>query len=263
MGRSRAALAAFFSNALALSFFGCRGRPVAAGDWGLVRFERASEPLQMFASSMSIDRADDGSLSAAGFSGVNDFRASFDSRGKSIKMKGSVASTRMAGPLEIMEFERAFLEFLEGADEMETQRREGRDTLLMRSSALGESAVFSRLSPVDSLWILDAMNDGGALVSVDGENPPTLLLGADGASAFTGLNRLLVKFKADSRSRSIRFDMAGGASTLASGSDEDMERESLFLRLISEVGSYSIDARSLSLFGDGERLLEFRRKDWM
>lgn len=253
----------FMTIALAAScgfFFACASAPKGAdsasaatgaeanGDWDLVSFEKDGEKISVATATLSITDNGDGSYAVSGFSGVNNYSGSLTVSGNNITFAPNLASTRMAGPQDAMEFEAAYLELLGNAD-----------TLSVTDSELSLSggktvARFAKKALEGSAWKLTGANTGNAVVSQSGNI--TLAFNGGKATVFTGINTGNFDYALDEKARALSF--ADGPLTMRAGTEEEMKAQQLFLENIFKTVSYSLTGDRLTFYNaDGTTLLNF------
>ena len=120
-------------------------------------------------------------------------------------------------------------------------------------------ARFSKNSIFDTLWKLNAINEGNAVTSVS--SSATMTLEKNSASVFTGINQANLGVKVDEEKGQIAF--SDGPMTRAAGSEEDMRTESLLMQNLLKTNHYSLSGGSLSLYDGETLLLEFEKQDWV
>lgn len=244
----------FLTAALAAScglFLACSSAPRAGGDWTLVSLEKDGEKISVQTATLSVTDNGDGSYALSGFSGVNNYSGSLTADGKKITIAPNLASTRMAGPKDAMDFEAAYIEMLGSADSWSVK-----DSQLSLS---GGKAVarFVRKVLDGSSWRLVGANTGNAVVSQDGNI--TLSFKGGKAAGFTGINNVTLGYTADEKSGSLSF--ADGPLTLRAGTGEQGKAERLFLDNIFRTASYSLSGDRLTFYNaDGSTLLNFVRQ---
>lgn len=252
--------AAVFSFAAAF-FSGCKGTDSSSiiGDWNLKGYYIEEKAVDFSEATISF-AAEGKSLKVSGFSGVNLFSGSCKVNGNKFSSDSGFATTKMAGSKADMEFERAFLKSLDGADGISVKSENEKQVLRISNSAEKSELVFERASIKDSEWILTSIlkGDGVVSVNVDEESLPTLNFSAEGkASGFSGVNYYTMDYALDENAKKLSFTL--GASTLmASGSKEAQELEQQFYINIDQADSYSISGNNLTIRSkDGKILLEF------
>lgn len=255
---------AMFCSFVAAVFSGCKGGNFNSvlGDWNLTGYyieENAADFLEA-----SISFATEGkTLKVSGFSGVNLFSGSCKVNGNKFSSGAGIVTTKMAGSKDDMEFERAFLKTLEGADKIAVESENEKQVLRISNSEEKSSLVFKRASIKDSEWILTSIlkGDGVLSVNVDEESLPTLSFSADGkATGFSGVNYYTMDYSLDENAKKLSFTL--GASTLmASGSNEAQELERQFYINIDKASTYSLSGNNLTIrSSDRKILLEFIKK---
>lgn len=247
---------------ISVVFLSCKSKEanLVLGDWNLVRYNLDGRSINFSKATISFDQTESKSLKVSGFSGVNLFSGSYDVSGKKISSKSDFITTRMAGPKQDMEFERAFLASLNGAEGIEVKVENGKQVLYIYNSSEKSELAFEKSSIKDNAWILSSILKKDAVVSinVDENELPTLNFNAENkASGFSGVNYYNMDYTLDEENKKLSFTL--GISTLmASGSKEAMELEQQFFINMDQVASYSISGNSLTLRSkDGKTLFVF------
>ena len=220
----------------------------ASGDWELVSLEKDGKGIAVVTATLSVTDKGAGEYGVSGFSGVNNYSGSLKADGNKISFAPNLASTRMAGAPEAMEFEAAYLELLGSADSWSVSDGE--------LSLSGGNAVarFAKKELDGTSWKLTAANTGNAVVSQTGNI--TLAFKGGKATGFTGINSVSLGYTADAKTRALSF--ADGPLTLRAGTEEEAKAERLFLDNLFKTASYSLSGETLSLRGaDGATLLTF------
>lgn len=221
----------------------------ARGDWELVSFEKDGAEVAIVTATLSVTDKGAGEYGIAGFSGVNNYMGSLNANGNKITFAPNLASTRMAGSQDAMEFETQYLALLGTADTWSVT-----DSELVLSGGT-TTARFVKKSLVGTSWQLAAANTGNAVVS----QPETIVLAfrEDTAQGFTGINFLLnLGYTADEKTHALSF--SGGELTERAGSEEEMATEQLFIDNLFKTASYSLNGDGLTLYdADGTTLLHF------
>jgi heat shock protein HslJ len=222
------------------------------GDWQLISFEKDGVARTICDSSLSVSKTDDSVYSVEGFSGVNDFSVKISAKGNSIS-SSSLASTKMAGGKEAMEFENLYFASISSADSWAVSEKDR--TLEIKSSAENSTArFFARTLPMTS-WKITGINMGDGMVLMDSEI--TLAFSSDSAAnGYTGVNVLNISYEADSSLHTISF--GDGQLTMKAGTVLEMKAESYFLENLKNAKKYSLLGKNLTIFDEnGEALLEF------
>lgn len=250
---------------LSVGLIGCSDSKNVAGDWTLCFFDDGNrENIENFSLvTISLDNVEESKWQFKGFSGVNDFSGFLTVDKEKILVDKKIATTRMAGPADKMEFEKKFLQFLSNADLLKVAKASGLPSLEIKNSKNGQIARFKKFSLAETKWLLTSQSDGSAVVSLeDGVNISLDFLDKKQSHAFTGLNHLNVPYKTEASNRSLCFNMTSGSTTLVSGSNKEMEIESLFIKNLSDVSSYLLKGNELSLCAnDGNIKLIFIQQD--
>lgn len=220
----------------------------ASGDWELVAFEKDGTEVAVVTATLSVTDKGADEYGIAGFSGVNNYRGSLNANGNKITFAPNLASTRMAGPQDAMEFETLYLELLGNADTWSVT-----DSELVLSGGT-TTARFVKKTLDGTSWQLSAANTGNAVVS----QPDTITLAFTDSTAagFTGINILNLGYTADEKTHALSF--ADGPLTRRAGSEEEMAAEQLFIDNLFKTASYSLNGDGLTLYdADGTTLLHF------
>lgn len=231
------------------------------GNWQLVLLMKDGVAQTLANADLTIADKGDGNFDMSGFMGANRFMGAASSSSAGQIKAGPFASTRRGASKEIMEFETLFSEFLDGVDSYSVGKLDGHafETLILKNSAMNAYAHFSKNSVFDTLWKLNAINEGNAVTSVS--SSATMTLEKNSASVFTGINQANLGVRVDEGKSQIAF--SEGPMTLAAGSEEDMRTETLLMQNLFKVNHYSLSGGSLSLYDGETLLLEFEKQDWV
>lgn len=236
---------------------------VVTGDWELKLITGGEKGDSTAKATMTVTDEGNNRYALQGFTGVNTFSGSLTIGEKgAITVDQNVAATRVGGSPDQMAAEQTFLDALKGATSWKAVRV-GVETLEMK----GSDAVlaFVRLTIADRVWNLSSQADEkrAALVSVlDGGRKVTLMIARGKANIFTGLNITNIDCTLDEEAHTLQMDAASGAMTLASGSDEEMEQERLYLNNLNAAASYTISGNTLSVQNDrGHTVLVFEAQE--
>lgn len=231
------------------------GMTDASGDWELVSFEKDGEKITVVAATISVTNKGPGSYGISGFSGVNNYSGSLTADGHKITFAPGLASTRMMGPKEAMDFEADFLDLLANADTWTVTDAE------LALSGGNAVACFAKKGLDGTSWKLTGANTGNAVVSVNSSNKNITLSFAGGkATGFTGVNNMTLAYTTDEKSRSLTF--ADGPFTMRAGTEDEMKTERLFLDNIFKTASYSLSGSTLTLRdASGTTLLTFTKAE--
>lgn len=246
---------------VALAFAGCKsvGANLILGDWNLVHYKINGSPVEISAASVSI-AATGKNAKISGFSGVNRFSGSCRIEGNKFSAKDDFATTRMAGSKEDMEFERAFLASLNGADSVSVKTEDEKQVLCISNSTEKSELLFERAVITGFDWVLTAILKGDGVVSVNAEKnelPTFKFLDDENISGFSGVNYFSMNCKIDENKHKISFTR-GAATLMASGSPEATELEYQIFENIGKVKFYSISGNNLAIYSkDGKILFEF------
>lgn len=110
------------------------------GEWEIRGLELNGIAQTIFISGVSFKAVEDGIFDFNGNAGINKFFGTASMSKKEFKVADNVASTKMSGAPEAMEFEDAFLSAFCGADSFELFK-EGEMTYLKLSSSDGSSVI--------------------------------------------------------------------------------------------------------------------------
>ncbi|GEM_PF-6476163 len=231
------------------------------GNWQLVLLMKDGVAQTLANADLTIADKGGGNFDMSGFMGANRFMGGASSKVAGQIKAGPFASTRRGASQEIMEFETLFSEFLNGIDSYSVEKLDGHafETLVLKNSAMNAYARFSKNSIFDTLWKLNAINEGNAVTSVS--SSATMTLEKNSASVFTGINQANLGVKVDEEKGQIAF--SDGPMTRAAGSEEDMRTESLLMQNLLKTNHYSLSGGSLSLYDGETLLLEFEKQDWV
>lgn len=256
-------MAAFVASFINL---GCKKEIIQfPGDWQLHYFEIAGNSQSITLVTLSIESQEVG-YALTGYSGVNTYECTFiDSEGDGVICSGGVRSTKMAGPLDVLECENRYLNFLSDVTSWKVITDEGMEVLEIRARQKDEEdkdqdAVmrFWRLDLAPSLWEVALLGgestDGGLTVEFK----------SDGMAALnTGLNKMSLPYTLNNNIHALTFSQEGLATT-AAGSEADMAREKSFVSALLGTQGYSILGNTLTFYGKvhgGDCLLRLERKE--
>lgn len=234
---------------------GCGTRQIS-GDWILSEAEINGEsvgiPENAFAS-FSADKASDGNSSSYlvyGNAGVNNYNGKADVKGSRISIRLG-ALTMMAADEASSSFEQKFLAILSHASRVDA--KDGMTLTLTGSDGTDAYTAVLIRAPLDgTTWTARALNTGNAVVSLQGENLPTITLGKEKARGFSGVNSYSCTVSLSEAGRSISFGDI--ASTKMAGPAELMKQEQQFFELLAKTDSYRLTGPNLTLL-NGETTL--------
>lgn len=236
---------------------------VVTGDWELKLITGSAKGDSTAKVTMTVTEEGNNRYSLQGFAGVNAFSGSLMiGLNGAIAVDQNVATTRVGGSPDDMAAEQTFLEALKGATSWKAIRV-GVETLEMKGN--DATLRFVRLTIADRVWSLSSQADenGTALVSViDGGRKVTLAIAKNSAVVCTGLNVCNADCALDEDARTLQINMGSGAITLASGSEEEMQEEHLYLNNLASAASYTISGGTLSVQNaQGQTVLVFEAQD--
>lgn len=233
------------------------------GDWELRFIAKDKERQDVTFATMSVVKEGGNRYALTGFSGVNTFNTALTIGDEgAITVDKKVMTTRVGGSEDMMKAESAFLDALKASSSWKVLKV-GNETLEMKGDV---TLIFSRLKITDRIWNLTSQSDEGgrAVISIpEGGRKITLMIDAKGAShIFTGLNITDAETAIDERLHTISFSTANSAITLASGSEEEMERERLYLKNLDIASSYFVSGKTLTLLDkSGKTVAVFSAQD--
>ena len=235
-----------------------------AGDWKLTSVLRDGAELaipygETITFSADVPKAGSYDYDVYGFSGVNNYSGPVSIDGN-FYVGGPFGVTMMAGPADLENFERLYLETLTDADVFRIAA-DGHGMEIAKSS--GETALlFNRLKLDATHWILTAYFDVNGVRSVDQTKAvPILSFGTRmDVNGFTGTNFLLGGYDVNYATRQITFEDIGVTEPHGHGGDVAV-LEQVFLNLLHKASHYVWSGNTLSLIGkDGTTLLVFTEK---
>lgn len=119
----------------ALMFTGCAKSQDISGQWTIESLEKDGVYQAICFSDINIEKASGNSFNVSGNSGINAFNGKVTLKGNTFKADDKMASTKMAGAPEEMEFEDTFLMCLTGADKAELVDADGYTQLIITNTA--------------------------------------------------------------------------------------------------------------------------------
>lgn len=241
---------------------GCRStKQFPQGDWKLVDFSIDGEQQNIVECTISFSTVLDAdgeiiAIDMAGFSGVNNFSGGFTVDDGKVVHQKELVSTKMAGPQTATEFERAFLKCLAATDSWKITKDGEVVKLTLTSSSEKSSVSFVHYSLDETTWNLSEIVEGP---QVDLFSNANVVFSSDRTAAiYTGINRVVLGYTYNMEKQTLSFQ--DGASTLAAGSDREMEIETAFLSAVSRTASYSVSGKELTFYdGEGKAVLRFFR----
>lgn len=228
------------------------------GDWELVGVNKMdgsgkANPQDTGYATITID-SDADTYPFMGFSGVNTFNGTFVKKDKkSIAVPDEIATTKMGGPIELLEQESVFLDQIENTQSWIVANENGEDFLEItcKSADMDANTMdttvlrFRRIKLPGTKYNITSCLAGQGVESVDSEL--TIEFTDDKALVFTGLNNLELPYVVDSKTHKLTISQSG-LSTLTSGSDMDMATEKSLLLALLQVQSYGVLGRELSFY---------------
>lgn len=112
------------------------------GNWKVQEFTKNDEPIKILESGISFEQKSETIFAVTGNSGINSFFGDIEIIQNTISVGDKMASTKMAGSPEAMEYEDTFLECLTKADGIEILEQDGNETLKISSSQNNMSLYF-------------------------------------------------------------------------------------------------------------------------
>lgn len=241
---------------------GC-GTKQISGDWILseaeINGEKIEIPENTFAS-FSADKASPeskGDYSIYGNAGVNNYNGKADVTGGKISIRLG-ALTMMAADEVSSSFEQNFLAILSNASKIETKDDM---TLILAGSDETDTykAVLIRNTLDGTTWTARALNTGNAVVSLSGENLPTITLEKEKARGFSGVNSYSCTVSLSEATRTLSFGNI--ASTKMAGPEEVMIQEQRFFELLAKTDSYRLSGPNLTLLNGETALVVMSRTE--
>lgn len=233
------------------------GKSSLYGDWIVTELKSGGSAVKMPSVSTTI-AFEKNSPIVSGFSGVNNFSGSV-SLGDGTISFGTIAVTMMAGAPEDERFEYAYLDVLKQAKTFSLSQ----DTLTIAVDQ-NNYVKFYRHMLQNTAWLLSAMSDGNAVVSVsmsDSEAPSIAFDSNDNVSGFTGVNQMMGNYIAHSEHRTIKFGDIG-TTRMAPRDAEAAAMEQNFIAFLGKAASFQLSGNSLTLLdGNGTTLLLFVREN--
>ncbi len=119
-----------------LVFAGCKESEAnrVIGNWKVQEFEKDGSKIPIEESGISFEQESENVFKVNGNSGINTFFGNVEIKNKGIVVDDKMASTKMAGSPEAMEYEDNFLLCLTGADGIELDESDGKKVLKLSSS---------------------------------------------------------------------------------------------------------------------------------
>lgn len=266
MNIKRVAYTTALLYALCVIFLGCSKKQADfSGDWQLHYFGVNNVAQNITLVTLSVDTSEEG-YNLSGYSGVNTYSCIFNDAGSGkVVCDGDIRSTKMSGPLDVLECENKYLSFLSDASTWKVITDEGMETLEITSvssdidSGTTEQSTmrFWRLNLVPSKWLVTEIG-GGSIdegLSVEFKN---------GVVAIdTGLNEMELPYTLDGAHHALSFSQ-NGLTTSAAGSDIDMAREKDFISAILQTKGYIIAGNNLMFLSkapDGDTLVTLQKAE--
>jgi len=226
---------------------------LSANPWTVIKYADASgrtvepvEPASQRAMPPTMNFSASGKLS--GFASVNTFGASYDADKDGSMDIGQIATTTMAGPIELMDQEDAFLGALEQTRSYRLES--GGLTLLDDADNVLVRATPEKNVPLDGTsWSCTGYNNGNeAFVSVLDDAPIDAIFSSGGLSGSAGVNDYIGTYQlADAK-----MDINGASATTSkTGEPDAMDQESAYLEILGDVTQYRIERDVLTLYGAG------------
>lgn len=175
----------------------------------------------------------------SGFSGVNQYGGPYTAESDGSLEIGTLSSTLMAGPEDLMAAEKEYLDLLEACD---TFAFKDDGSLVLSSSKGDESLVFSAAKAVSlpgSSWVVTGYNNGKqAVVSPAVDTTLTIDFGTDGTvSGSGGVNTYSGTFTSTEGTLEIDDQLA---TTMMAGTEEQMAQEQAFLTALGNSATWSV-----------------------
>lgn len=241
---------------------GC-GTKQISGDWILSEAEMNGEkieiPENVFAS-FGADKMSAGSgnsYSVYGNAGVNNYNGTADVKGGKIAIRLG-ALTMMAGDEASSTFEQKFLAILSHASNIST-KDDMTMTLTGSDGTDTYTAILTRNTLDGTTWTARALNTGNAVVSIAGENLPTITLEKEKARGFSGVNSYSCTVTLSEAERTLSFGNI--ASTRMAGPEEVMIQEQRFFELLAKTDSYRLSGPNLTLLNGETALVVMSRTE--
>lgn len=252
----RKSLILLVSTVICALFLGCKEENVS-GMWKINSLQKDGISQEICDIEIQLDQINN-VISAAGNAGVNNFTGEFILNNNGSISVNNLASTKMMGSPEAMEFENTFIELLNGLSSAKI--KEG--NLVLENKDANIQASFSRIQTItvvtqepdskdfyNTKWIVSSINGLDSL----GTNELYIILSEEELSAFTGINQIMAPFGYNSEDNSIYI--GEGAATLALGSDEENQIEANFLQNLYNSQKIELNKNTLLLKDANDNVL--------
>lgn len=227
------------------------------GDWKLEKCTIKGVAQEAHLCTITIEGGGAATLyKVSGFSGVNKFSCTFiDGKRGKVSVDGGIMSTKMAGPIEVLEAENKVLQLLTDVERWTVIKTEAGEVLRLFDSE--NTLEFLRINLKGTAWVVDTI--GGE--SVTSSSPLTIdFTSEEVATVGTGLNTLQLNYFANYAEHSLSFSQ-GGLTTLSSGSDADMQAEKRLLAAILQVSRCFVVGNEILFYDKKSRSGANERED--
>lgn len=252
----RKSLILLVSTVICALFLGCKEENVS-GMWKINSLQKDGISQEICDIEIQLDQINN-VISAAGNAGVNNFTGEFILNNNGSISVNNLASTKMMGSPEAMEFENTFIELLNGLSSAKIKD----EKLILENKNANLKAEFSKVvqydqptvtttlnSFYDTKWIVSSINSLDSL----GTNELYIILSEEELSAFTGINQIIAPFGYNKDDNSIYI--GEGAATLALGSDEENHIETNFLQNLYNSQKIELNKNTLLLKDANDNVL--------
>ena len=191
---------------------------------------------------------------ATGTACVNNFFSLVKIEGDRLNIS-NIGATRKAGSNDMMKLEQHFFDTLIRANRFEIKK----GVLTLFDEAGTKLMTFAENRLENTAWILTAVNDGDALVSVSADFPADIEFGKDySVYGSDGVNRYFGSYT-EKAGNAISFSDLG--ATLMAGPEEAMKAAEQFRTLLGKAATFTISGATLKMKDEnGSVILVFTEK---